>query len=251
MQTLERTVSVDGADLHVEERGQGEPLLLLHGMMGSGRDWQHVFDLDLLSHQFRVIVPDARGHGHSTNSRGEFTFARGARDVVAILDALGVARARAVGLSLGAKTLLHVATTAVNRVERMILVSAAPRFPEATCELFREAASTEHTPQEWIRMRGIHVHGDDQIAALWELPRRFADDTSDMTFTRERLATIAARTLIVSGDRDPFYPVELAVELYRGIPHSSLWVVPDALHNPIFLSERDAFVRTALSFLGG
>lgn len=53
----------------------------------------------------------------------------------------------------------------------------------------------------------------------------------------------------MSGDRDPLYPVELAVELFRGIRDSALWVVPGGGHGPIFLSERDAFVRVATPFL--
>jgi pimeloyl-ACP methyl ester carboxylesterase len=72
-----------------------------------------------------------------------------------------------------------------------------------------------------------------------------------MSFTRDQLATVdAARTLVVSGDRDPLYPVELAVELFRGIPRSSLWVVPGGGHGPIYRSEREAFARIAMSFLG-
>jgi len=153
-------------------------------------------------------------------------------------------------VSLGAKTLLHVATLAPDRVTAIILVSATPRFPEATRVLFREAAAAEHSTQEWERMRAIHVHGDAQIAALWSMPRRFADDANDMSFTPERLAAITARTLLVSGDRDPFYPVELALELYRGIPRASLWVVPGGMHSPIFVSEREAFVREAMTFMG-
>ncbi len=249
MQVPFRVVTVGAAELHVEERGSGEPLLLLHGMTGTGPDWRHVFDLDALASRFRVITPDARGHGRSTNPGDDFSFARCGRDVIAILDAMGIERVRAVGVSLGAKTLLHVATLAPDRVDAMILVSAAPRFPEATRALFREAAAADHSPEEWERMRKAHVHGDAQIAALWALPRRFADDATDMSFTRERLAAIRARTLVVSGDRDPFYPVELALELYRGIPGASLWVVPGGMHSPIYMAEREAFVREAMLFL--
>jgi pimeloyl-ACP methyl ester carboxylesterase len=248
--TIERTINLNGADLYVEERGTGEPLVLLHGMTGTSGDWQHAFDLDRLARSFRVIAPDARGHGRSTNPGRDFTFAGCARDVLAILDALGVERAQAVGVSLGAKTLLHVATLAPARVSTMILVSATPRFPESTRALFRAAALWEHSPEEWARMRALHVHGDEQITSLWELPRRFADDPTDMSFTQEQLATITARTLIVTGDRDPFYPVELAVELYRAIPRSALWVVPEALHSPIFLSQREPFEAEAMRFLG-
>jgi pimeloyl-ACP methyl ester carboxylesterase len=250
MDRLTRTVNVDGAALFVEERGSGKPLVLLHGMAGTGADWKHLFDLDQLAQQFRVITPDARGHGRSTNPNGEFTFIRCAHDLLAVLDALDVAQAQAIGLSLGAKTLLHVATQAPTRITTMILVSASPRFPEATRALFRAAALVERSPQEWSKMRTLHVHGDEQIASLWRLRARFAEDTTDMDFTPERLSAITARTLIVSGDRDPFYPVELAVEMFRAIPRSSLWIVPDGLHIPVFLAERETFVRTAMSFLG-
>jgi len=250
METRKRTVNVEGASLFVEECGNGKPLLLLHGMTGTGADWRRLFDMDLLARQFRVIVPDARGHGRSTNTSGEFSFGRCANDVRAILDALGIEEVQAVGISLGAKTLLHVATQAPNRVKAMILVSATPRFPEATRALFRAAASVERSPEEWAKMRTLHVHGDEQIASLWRLPARLAEDTIDMSFTPERLSAITARTQIVSGDRDPFYPVELAVEMFRAIPDSSLWIVPEALHIPVFLAERETFVRTAISFLG-
>jgi pimeloyl-ACP methyl ester carboxylesterase len=249
MDIIHDTVKASGADLHVEERGAGEPLVLLHGMAGTSGDWRHVFDLDALGRRFRVITPDARGHGRSTNPGGEFTFAGCARDLLAVLDALGVERSKAVGMSLGAKTLLHVATLAPARIDTMVLVSATPRFPDATRALFREAALSEHSPEEWARMRTLHVHGDEQIASLWELPRRFAADPRDMSFTQEQLAAITARTLIVTGDRDPFYPVELALELYRTIPRSSLWVVPEAMHSPIFLSQRESFAAEARRFL--
>ena len=242
---------MDGADLFVREGGHGHPVLLLHGMSGTGDDWRQLFDLDLLAESFRVVVPDARGHGRSTDPGAEFTFGRCARDVLAILDALEIGQAHALGLSLGAKTLLHVATAASDRITAMVLVSATPRFPEATRALFREAATAERSPEAWTKMRGRHTHGDEQIERLWKLPERLAEETINMAFTPQQLATIAARTLIVTGDRDPFYPVELAVELYRNIPHSSLWVVPDALHLPVFLAEREAFVKTAMAFLRG
>jgi pimeloyl-ACP methyl ester carboxylesterase len=249
MPTSTRTLTIEGIELHVEERGAGEPLLLLHGMLGAGANWRHVFDLDALARDYRVILPDARGHGRSTNPAGAFTFRECAGDVIALLDALGVERTRAIGVSLGAKTLLHVATEQPARLSAMVVVSATPRFPEATRAAFRAAAAAEPGVEQWAELRARHVHGDPQIAALWQLPARFAEDRTDMSFTPARLAAISARTLVVSGDRDPLYPVELAVELYRGIPRASLWVVPGGGHGPIFLSEREAFGRVALPFL--
>jgi pimeloyl-ACP methyl ester carboxylesterase len=250
MHASKRTIAIeDGVELYVEERGVGEPLLLLHGLTGTGSDFHHVFDLDALAETHRLIIPDARGHGRSTNPGLAFTFRRCALDVLALLDALGVGRTGAIGVSLGAKTLLHVATTQPARIHAMVLVSGTPRFPEATRGALRAAAAAVHPPEEWAAMREKHRHGDGQIAALWQLPRSFAEDTGDLSFTPDRLAGVTARTLIVSGDRDPLYPVELAVELFRGIARASLWVVPGGGHSPIFLSRRDEFVRTALPFL--
>jgi pimeloyl-ACP methyl ester carboxylesterase len=99
-------------------------------------------------------------------------------------------------------------------------------------------------------MRAQHVHGDAQIAALWQLPACFAEEPTDVSFSAERLAAIKARTLVVAGDRDPLYPVELALELYRGIAGSRLYVVPSGGHGPIFGAEREAFEQRALEFLG-
>jgi pimeloyl-ACP methyl ester carboxylesterase len=113
--------------IHHESRGEGPPLLLLHGFTGTGGDWVHVFDIDALASSFRLIMPDARGHGRSSMSPGNFTFRACARDVLALLDHLGIDRVRAVGTSLGAKTLLHLATDAPSRVDAMVIVSAAPR----------------------------------------------------------------------------------------------------------------------------
>ena len=70
-----------------------------------------------------------------------------------------------------------------------------------------------------------------------------------MAFTPPLLATIRARTLIVHGDRDPLYPVELALELFRGIPNAALWVVPNGAHGPIFGAMAPRFAETALAFL--
>ena len=103
---------------------------------------------------------------------------------------------------------------------------------------------------EWTEMRNRHVYGDDQIRALWRHAREFADDRQDMNFDAASLSAITARVLVVHGDRDPLYPVELAVELFRGIPASALWIVPNAGHGPIFGANAAAFRSAALSHLG-
>ena len=240
----------DGAELFFEQQGDGAPLLLLHGLTGTSGDFVHLFALDRLAHDFCWLSPDARGHGRSNNPSGAFSFARCARDVLALLDALHIDKVRALGISLGANTLLHLATLAPGRVERALLVSAAPHFPPATRAAFRTHAAASLPPAEWARLRAQHLHGDAQIEALLQLPARLADDPDDMSFSADRLARIRADTLIVAGDRDPLYPLELALELYRGIPRAALWVVPEGGHSPVFGSFRAPFEQLALDFLG-
>src|SRR5437762_7442895 len=108
------TTDVNGFQMYYEERGEGEPLLLLHGFTGIGADWRHVFPSD--PGGCRVIVPDLRGHGRSTNPSNAFTFRQSASDVLALLDRLGVSRVKAIGMSAGAKTLLHMATKQPGRI---------------------------------------------------------------------------------------------------------------------------------------
>jgi pimeloyl-ACP methyl ester carboxylesterase len=104
---------------------------------------------------------------------------------------------------------------------------------------------------DWTTQRQRHVHGDDQIRMLFDQMRGLKDRHDDMAFTPPLLATITARTLIVHGDRDPLYPVELALEMYRAIPSSALWVVPNGGHGPIFGSQAAAFVSVAMNYLSG
>jgi pimeloyl-ACP methyl ester carboxylesterase len=179
----------------------------------------------------------------------EFTFRQSALDVFALLDRLGIERFKAIGLSLGAKTLLHMATRQPSRVEAMVLVSATPYFPEQARAIMREITLENRTDEEWQRMRQWHKHGDEQIRALWRQANAFKDSYEDMNFTPPYLSTIRARTLIVHGDRDPLYPVSLAMEMYAAIPRSYLWIIPNGGHGPIFGDLADRFVETALAFL--
>ena len=93
------------------------------------------------------------------------------------------------------------------------------------------------------------MRGDEQIRLLYDMTRSFATSVDDMAFTPPQLGTVTARTLIVHGDRDPYYPIEMAIELFRGIPQSALWIVPYGAHGPIFGMMAPPFAATALAHL--
>jgi pimeloyl-ACP methyl ester carboxylesterase len=130
----------------------------------------------------------------------------------------------------------------------MVLVSATPYFPAQARPIMR--AFPNHVPEnQWEAFRRVHLGGDRQIKALLESASAFADSYDDMNFTPPFLSKISARTLIVQGDRDPFYPVEISVEVARAIPQSSLWVVPNSGHVPVIGDRWQEFLNTVARFL--
>lgn len=122
-------LKVNGINLHFELLGQGEPLLWMHGFMGSGSDWKFLFDNPPVGYQ--LIAPDLRGQGASTNPMGEFTFRQAALDVLALLQHLNVSRVKGIGVSGGGIVLLHMATIEAASMDRIVLVSA-PLFPRTS-----------------------------------------------------------------------------------------------------------------------
>jgi pimeloyl-ACP methyl ester carboxylesterase len=169
-------------------------------------------------------------------------------DTFALLDHLNVGACKGIGVSGGGNVLLHLATKQPERVEAMVLVSATPYFPEQARTIMRTYADAL-TEKQWEVLRQRHPGGDVQIKALLASTKAFAETYDDMNFTPPLLSTIRARTVIVQGDRDPLYPVELSVEMVRAIPKSSLWIIPGGGHGPIIGERWAEFLKTAAAVL--
>jgi pimeloyl-ACP methyl ester carboxylesterase len=243
-------VQVGDLQMYYEREGSGEPLLLLHGATGCHGDWIYA-GRDEFVRQYSLITPDIRGHGATNNPGTTITHRQCAVDTLEFLDRLGVSECRAIGVSMGGNILLHMATMQPDRIKVMVVVSATMYFPEQARVIMRQVPQPQDQPaQEWDRMRRSHKRGDEQIRALWNWTRSLESSYDDMNFTGSLLGTVKARTLIVYGDRDPLYPVEMGVEMYRAIPDASLWVVPNGSHGPIFGAGAQQFAQTALKFLG-
>lgn len=250
-----RIAQIYDMQMYFEIHGAGEPLVLLHGGTGIGADWKLIFNDP--PEGYMLVIPDLRGHGRSTNPSQKFTFRQSALDVFALLDQLKVDRFKAIGMSMGAKTLLHMATRQPDRVGAMVLVSAAHYFPDQARAIMGQVTTEGHSEEEWEFMRRRHQQGDDQIRALWKITNAFKDSYDDMNFTPPYLSTISARTLIVHGDRDNLYPINIPLEMHESIPGSYLWVIPNGGHGPIFGEHMGSgvatsrFAETALAFLRG
>jgi pimeloyl-ACP methyl ester carboxylesterase len=242
-----RVVHVNGIDLHYLDRGKGEPLLLVHGFGLCAAQWGSI--ADALSHDYRLIIPDLRGHGWSTGSANSFTSLQSSRDITALLNSLGLRHVRAIGESAGGIVLLHLATREPDRISSMVLVGAAHRLPDQAREILR--GTTMETLPGAVRdmWRSCAVRGENQMRGLVDRFRSAATNIDDVNFSAAQLHTIRTRTLIVQGDRDLLFPVEIPVEMYRGIPNSELWIVPGGDHVPIFGDREAEFLRIVRKFL--
>lgn len=239
-------VQLNDIEMHYQIVGSGEPLLLLHGFGGCGDDWQPV--IQVLAKQFQLIIPDLRGHGWSTNPAKTFTHRQSAADVLALLDHLALQHVRAMGISTGGMTLLHMATRQPERTEAMVLIGATSYFPSQARAIM--AASRDKTPPGVReRQQKCAKRGGEQADELSAQFMAFKDSYDDMNFTTPYLSTIKARTLIVHGDRDIFFPVTIPVEMYQAIRGAELWIVPGGDHVPIFGPRQGAFLQTTAEFL--
>jgi pimeloyl-ACP methyl ester carboxylesterase len=240
------SVHINNIEMYYEEYGAGKPLLLLHGFGGCSQNW-HPFTGKLSQHH-RLIVVDLRGHGHSTNPGNTFTHREAATDVYLLLEKLEIDRFSAMGMSTGGMTLLHMATSQPERIDSMVLISSTTHFTDQARAIMRRA-SFDTMPREVQEMyRECAKQGEGQIRQLISQFNALHENYDDMNFTAQRLSTITARTLVVHGDRDHFFPVEVAVNIYRSIPNAALWIIPNGDHVPIY-DFRVPFIPTALQFL--
>ncbi|MCA9665755.1 MAG: alpha/beta hydrolase, partial [Myxococcales bacterium] len=153
------------------------------------------------------------------------------------------------GLSLGGNTLLHAAAQQPERFSALVLVSTTLEYDERARAIMRQMRFDALPEVEQQRMRAVHGGGEAQIDALIAAVRSMPDDPAGATLADADLSRIAAPALVVYGDRDPLYPLEMALRQARGLPRGELWVVPAEAHLPVFGAWRPTFEAQALAFI--
>jgi len=255
---------VDGLTMYYEDHGRldGPPLVLLHGFTLTGRlTWDD--HLTALGDAYRLVVPDLRGHGSSNNpdGRSAMNHRQFARDISVFCDRLGIERAAFCGYSSGAAVILNLALTRPDLVAAAVLAAGFFTIPEATrgamagldlLDLADSMYGPAGDPLDPHRAMFVDAHralGPDHwqmvlrdFLAIFE--RTDPDDFPDP----ESLSHVSAPVLVLHGDRDAFFPVEIPVELYRRLPDAELGVLPQTGHE--LLDSRPEEVRSmAMDFL--
>jgi valacyclovir hydrolase len=244
-------VTVNSTVLHYEEAGAGEPLLLLHGGLGTALlHWWR--EIPFFAQHYRVIAPDMRGYGRSSPPR-EFPpdfYHRDAEDMAALLDALAVHPAHVLGWSDGGIVALVLAVKHP-RLVRTLTVAGGESFllPEER-EAWQRIIDTSTWSDSALR-RFVEAQGPLNWPAILE--RMLAGyigvlERNGGEIIRARLGEIRCPTLIVHGEDDPTVPVSHAHVLHESIAGSRLHVYPNTGHLPHREHEED-FRRRVLDFL--
>jgi pimeloyl-ACP methyl ester carboxylesterase len=272
----QRWVLVDGQPVNTIELGEGPPIVFVHGLSGSWQNWLE--QLPVLADEHRVLALDLPGFGYSPMPREEISIAGYARLLDRLLDALDISAAAVVGNSMGGFVGAELAIAYPQRVERLVLVSAAglsthndPRTVRSIPALRRTQrllamgtawfASKSDVVARRPRLREATMnlvvrHPGRLPAALAAEQLRGAGKPGFIPAlealigydVRERLPEIACPTLIVWGDRDQLINVRDADVFEELIPNSRKVIFEDTGHMAM-LERPEAFNGLLREFL--
>lgn len=229
---MKQHLEINGHNLYIETFGpdSGEAILLLHHGLGAVRSWKeqkHVFSQS----GYRVVVYDRWGHGKST-ARETWSmpyFKDDLADLQAILDILEIPRAVLIGHSDGGKIAMHYTITNPNRVISLVIVSAHIYIEDKMNFGIKSVKHDfKHDHRFQAKMRRVHGEKSDALFWGWYNGWTRADILEwDM---RPDIRQISCPTLVIQGIEDEHASSQHAQDIAAAIPHSELWLVPEAGH---------------------
>lgn len=222
------TIRIGDVDLYYEKHGSGDPLICLHNFSSNARSRFYPL-LPVLTEHYTCYLVDLPGHGRSNNPSPLWTHEQNSRDIIGLLKELRVPSARFLAASSGGMTMLRVARYAPDLVKAMVIDSATYRVPLEARKFYR---SPDLLSPRLIRYykAANEVLGEDYWRFLAQTFYDFRLPECDINVPLETLKDIKAPTLIISGDRDSFFTVDIAIDMKQTIPTSELLVVPNTKH---------------------
>ncbi len=221
-------IPVGDAALYYEIHGSGEPLVCLHNFSSNGRS-RFLPLMPILSKNYQCYLVDLRGHGRSDNPSGRWTHTLAAEDTIALCNALGITSAYFLGTSSGGMTMLKIARMKPELVRAMVIDSATIRVPETSRKYYKHPDTLSEKLRRYYEQAN-EVYGASYWRTLAQTFYDFRLPECDINIDAELLRDISAPTLVIHGDRDLFFPVDIAIDMYRHIPTSSLAIFPNTGH---------------------
>jgi 2-succinyl-6-hydroxy-2,4-cyclohexadiene-1-carboxylate synthase len=261
--------TIRGLEIHYREKGEGFPVVLVHGFTGNSRNW--ALTVPVLTRQFRTISVDLRGHGHSAKPvrKEDYALEAMAGDVYELLLHLGVRECYLAGHSMGGMVAQHIVLEHPELVRALVLVDTAAEIPEGMAS--RERRSERERLVEVAREKGMEAVFDEQLLAN-PLRERIETNPEFLRTWREQflltsreaymycahgmasrepligeLGRVGVPTLVVCGENDePF--LDASRKMHAAIPGSRLEVIAGAGHTPQ-IETPTAFNGVLMGFL--
>lgn len=176
------TLQLEDVALYYEESGEGTPVLVLHGLGSSGRDFERV--APRLAARHRVLAPDVRGHGRSSKPAGDYSVALFAKDLAALCDRLGLSRLHVIGLSMGGMIAFQLAVDRPELVRSLVIINSGPDM-------------VARTARRWLAFKV-------RLALLRLLgPRGLAKVIASKLFPKPEQAELRQQVVEVIGGNEP------------------------------------------------
>lgn len=256
------TIRLNDIDVYYESTGQGEPLLLIHGLGSSTRNWE--LQVSYFSQNYRVITYDLRGHGRTSKPPGPYGIGLFAEDTAMLMRRLGIAPAHVAGISMGGMVAFELAVRFPDLLRSLTIVNS---YPEMRVETAREHF------EKWQRLLILELLGVRKMGQVLskrlfikpeqvELRRKFVehwagnDKGSYLESLRAifgwdveaRLGEIRCPVLVIASDGD-YLPLQEKRKYVTRIPAARLAVIEDARH-AVCVEKPQEFNRIMDDFLG-
>jgi len=257
------TINVRDISIYYEVSGEGEPVLLLHGLGSSIRDWE--WQVPLFAQQYRVITCDIRGHGRSSKPPGPYSISQFTADVVELLHQLQVDPAHILGLSMGGMIAFQLAVDHPQLVKSMVIVNSGPELVPRTWKEHlgiwqRLLISRLMGPQKMGQVISQRLFPEPQQTEMARtMATRWAenDKAAYLAATKaligwsvaKQLPQINCPTLVITADQD-YTPVSAKEAYVKQMPQARLRVIQNSRHaTPI--DQAELFNTAVLQFWAG
>ncbi|SDI18636.1 Pimeloyl-ACP methyl ester carboxylesterase [Sinosporangium album] len=235
-------IDVNGVRTWYDERGSGDPLVLLHGGLTDSRDFAG--NLAALADRFRLLLPERRGHGHTPDVPGPITVEAMAADTAAFIEKTVGGPVRLAGYSAGAIVALWVAVRRPDLVERLVLISGG-FDPDGM--IVRPTADGPLPEPLVAAYAEVSPDGADHFPVVVAKIVQSVNEEPPLALADLSAATCPA--LVVAAD-DDIVTLEHTLEIYRGLPDAQLAIVPGTSH--LLLHEKPELCTSLVAdFLTG
>ena len=255
--------------------GQGKPVILIHGFGGSM--WQWEYQYLPLAQTHRVLIPDLIGSGLSDKPEATYSPKHLVKNFLEFMNSLEIDQATLIGNSMGAGLAMAMALDYPDRVDRLVLISGFPAQVEKSVASPQYRQFLHYRPPLWLATIGNRLAGRGTTERLLKeivyQQELISDSVIDRSFHNrqrgglltplyslldhidtwdeqygQRLTNISHPTLLLWGDHDRVFPLQVGKQVQNSLPQAEWHVIPKAGHLPQW--ERPHVVNPLiLSFL--